>query len=561
MDRCSTAVQSISEINNPRIETCRKISAGLALFTALYGALALIGALFHLEFLQNQTHLGSFIKANAAACLILCSCAILLSLRQVPRTIPIFLAAIAAAISGITLLEWLSGWNAGIDQLITAEEANTRATSVPGRMAANAALAFLSLSLGAILSHLAYGRKTNFDQVLAFITLCVGQFALLGHAFGLPALKEFWGGTEIAFTMSIMLSAAGCSLMLMRAGEGHAKVIVEPGLGGFVIRRLLPWTAVIPLIGLAGGFEQWKTVNLMIAAILTVVFLPLAVLRVATTIGSLDAERAEALRQAIASKEEALESAANKTRFAQLVSHEVRTPLSGVVSLTELLSQEPLEGETKEIAEIAYASSRRLMQVLNELLDMQRVEAKSSPSLEPFNVRELVAEIIQTVEPIAKQKQLALSSIVDASVPAELLGDSLRIRQVTINFCHNAIKFTSTGSVTLRINAEKIEAEQIWVKFLVEDTGIGIEASQQSKLFEAFSQANSSIAKHFGGTGLGLSICKQFAESMKGELGMSSIAGKGSKFWLIVPLAPVKHGEQQEGDDMEATFVNIDKLP
>ncbi len=558
-------MQSITDINNPHIKICRKICAGLAVFTALYGAAALLGAVSHLEFLQNQTHMGTLIKANAALCLILCSCSILFSLREVPRIIPIALAAAAAAVSGITVLEWISGWNLGIDQLLAAEEGNTRATAIPGRMAANASIAFFSLSMGAVLSHLAYGRKTNLDQVLAFSTLCVGQLALLGHAFGLSALKEFWGGTEIAFTMSIMLSAAGCSLLLLRAGEGYARVVVEPGLGGFVLRRLLPWIAIIPLIGLAGGFEQWKTVNLMVAAILTVVFLPLAVLRVATTIGSLDAERAEALRQAIASKEEALEAAANKTRFAQLVSHEVRTPLSGVVSLTELLSQEPLEGETKEIAETAYASSRRLMQVLNDLLDMQRVEAKSSPSLQPFNIRELVAEIIQTVEPVAKQKNLALSSIVDASVPAELIGDSLRIRQVVINFCHNAVKFTSTGSVTLRIyreeiETEKIEAEQIWVKFLVEDTGIGIEAGQQSKLFEAFSQANSSIAKHFGGTGLGLSICKQFAESMKGELGMTSVAGKGSKFWMVVPLKPVKHGEPEEGGDMESTFVNIDKL-
>ncbi|GEM_PF-1233732 len=555
------AVQSISDTDNIRIQICRKACAGLSLLTGLYGAVALSGALLHVEFLQNQTGLGSLIKVNAALCLILCSVSVLLSLTKVSRVVPITLAITAAAVSGITLIEWLSGWNVGIDQLFTIEQPNTRATSVPGRMAANAAIAFFSLSMGAVLSQLAYGRKTNIDQVLAFVTLSIGQFALLGHAFSLALLKEFWGGTEIAVTLSIMLSAAGCSLILMRAGEGHTKIMVEPTLGGFVIRRLLPWLALIPLIGLAGGFEQWKNINLMVAAVLIVVFLPLAVLRVATTIGSLDAERAEALRQAIASKEEALEAAANKTRFAQLVSHEVRTPLSGVVSLTELLSQEPLQGETKEIALTAYAASTRLMQVLNELLDMQRVEAKSSTTAEPFNIRELVAEVVDIVEPVARKKKLALTSLVHGDVPAELAGDSLRIRQVIINFAHNGIKFTETGSVTLRVNTEKADAEKIWLRFAVEDTGIGIEPAQQSKLFEAFSQANSSIAKHFGGTGLGLSICKQFAENMKGELGMESVAGKGSKFWMAVPLTIIKNDQREEGGDMESTFVNIDKVP
>jgi len=244
-----------------------------------------------------------------------------------------------------------------------------------------------------------------------------------------------------------------------------------------------------------------------------------------------------------------------------LVSHEVRTPLSGVVSLTELLSQEPLQGETKEIALTAYAASTRLMQVLNELLDMQRVEAKSSTTAEPFNIRELVAEVVDIVEPVARKKKLALTSLVHGDVPAELAGDSLRIRQVIINFAHNGIKFTETGSVTLRVNTEKADAEKIWLRFAVEDTGIGIEPAQQSKLFEAFSQANSSIAKHFGGTGLGLSICKQFAENMKGELGMESVAGKGSKFWMAVPLTIIKNDQREEGGDMESTFVNIDKVP
>jgi len=555
-------VQTIAPIENPRLQICRYFCAGLAIVSLTYGALALCGALLHLSFLQNQTPWGTLIKANPALCLILCGASVLFSLiPKIPKFLPFTLACAAAVISGITLIEWISGWDAGIDQLLATEPANMRATAIPGRMAANAAVAFLALSIGAALSQLSRGRDSNIDQVLGFVTFSIGQFALLGHAFGLPLLKGFWGGTEIAYTMSIMLSAAGCSLLLMRPGEGHTKILVEPGLGGIVIRRLLPWIAIIPFIGLAGGIDQWKTINLVVAATLTVLIFPLAIWRVATTIGHLDDERAEALRKAIEAKEEALEAAANKSRFAQLVSHEVRTPLSGVVSLTELLSQEPLEGETKEIAENAYASSKRLMQVLNELLDMQRVEAKSTPNAERFNVRELIAETVQLVETAAKTKKLAFSSAVENTVPVELLGDPLRIRQVMINFAHNAIKFTESGSVIINVTTDKIDADQIWVKFSVDDTGIGIEPSQQIKLFEAFTQANSSIAKRFGGTGLGLSICKQFAESMHGILGIESTPHKGSKFWMVVPLTMIKKDQPDEGGDLESTFINIDKVP
>lgn len=539
----------------------RRVCTTLAWLSLAYGMLAFIGALYHIELLQNQTPWGTLIKANPALCLALCAGSIICSSSDALirstlfRNIAVALACVVATISGITLIEWTSGVDLGIDQLLVTEPPNTRGSAVPGRMAANASIAFLALGMGALLSRLEKFNKNNLDQLLAFIALAIGQLGLLGHTFSVPGLQQFWGGTPIAFTMSIMIIVISTSLFLARPDQGYARILVERGLGGIVVRRLLPWMAIFPFIGLVAGFEHWQATNLLMITLLTAVLLPVAIWRVGQTISVLDSHRAEALHTALAAKEEALEAAATKSRFAQLVSHEVRTPLSGVVSLTELLAQEPLEGETKEIATAAFDSSKRLMHVLNELLDLQKAEAK--PIASRFYLREMLDEVIQAVKPEAQKKNLELQSLVGEGVPAQITGDHMRIRQVLINFAHNAIKFTASGSVTLRTSVEKADGNQLWLRLAVEDTGIGIESSQQQKLFQAFVQADPGISLRYGGTGLGLSISKQFAESMGGTLGLESAPGKGSKFWLVVPFT--NEEREQAEQDMESTFTDMDR--
>ncbi len=549
-------MQSVVISDNSLTVLARRMCTLLAWLALGYGVLALAGAIFHIEMLQNQTPWGTLIKANPALCLTFCAGAILCSTSNVfVRNAAVSMAVAAAAISGTTLFEWSTGIDLGIDQLLAREAADTRNTAIPGRMAVNASIAFLALSVGAFLTRVEKFRRGNLDQILAFIALAIGQLGLLGHTFNLPALQQFWGGTPIAFTMSIMIIVISTSLFLARPDQGHARLLIEPGLGGVVVRRLLPWMAVIPFIGLIAGFEHWQTTNLLIVTLLTAVLLPLAIWGVGRTIAALDDHRTEALKTALAAKEEALEAAATKTRFAQLVSHEVRTPLSGVVSLTELLSQEPLQGETKEIALAAFDASKRLMHVLNDLLDLQKAEAK--PTATKFYLREMLDEVMQAVRPEAQKKNLDLRSTVGEGVPLEITGDHMRIRQVLINFAHNAIKFTATGSVVLRTTVEKANDNQFWLRFSVEDTGIGIESSHQQKLFQAFVQADAGISLRYGGTGLGLSISKQFAESMGGTLGLESAPGKGSKFWMVVPFTIPAREAHEYG--MDSTFTDMDR--
>lgn len=236
--------------------------------------------------------------------------------------------------------------------------------------------------------------------------------------------------------------------------------------------------------------------------------------------------------------DEAIESARLKSEFVANVSHEVRTPLAGIMGMAEMLaSNESLDAESKELASYILSSSHSLLSIVNDLLDFSKLEAGKLALYKTwFSVAELVESIARSARASADKKGLMVRTRLDHHLPDKLFGDSARLTQILMNFAHNAVKFTDKGEINITADLESTLGNVVRVKFLVGDTGIGISREAQKRLFEPFVQADGSTTRRFGGTGLGLSIAKKLTQLMNGDIGLDSEEGVGSSFYVIIPL-------------------------
>ena len=224
-----------------------------------------------------------------------------------------------------------------------------------------------------------------------------------------------------------------------------------------------------------------------------------------------------------------------KSDFLAKMSHEIRTPMSGVLGMAELLGERLKDETSIRYNNIIKASGHSLLTIINDILDYSKIEAgKMELESVPFNIEKLAVETLDTFKQLALEKKIELIIDIDKNQNKNLIGDPVRLKQIMLNFINNAIKFTETGHILLRIAPANNELKQI--KVSVEDTGPGISIKSQNRLFQAFSQADASVARNYGGTGLGLIICKQISVLMKGTIGVNSIEGKGSTFWVCVSI-------------------------
>ena len=242
-------------------------------------------------------------------------------------------------------------------------------------------------------------------------------------------------------------------------------------------------------------------------------------------------------RELQASNEAALAASRAKSTFLATMSHELRTPMNGVVGMTELLMNTRLDASQYASAEIIRESAQSLLRILNDILDFSKIEAGFlvTESL-PFDLRQTVDQVVQLMRPQIKSKGLTFSSEWDDALPLAVIGDSTRFSQIVTNLIGNSLKFTSEGFITLRASLTADRGSAMLCRFEIHDSGIGIKAESLPRLFQAFTQSDSSITRQFGGTGLGLAIVRRLCQLMGGDCGVSSDYGKGSSFWFTVEL-------------------------
>lgn len=257
-----------------------------------------------------------------------------------------------------------------------------------------------------------------------------------------------------------------------------------------------------------------------------------------------NAKQREALRSTQLAEAKGQAEAANKAKsdFLAMITHEIRTPMTGIMGMVHLTAQTNLDDKQREYIDTIQNAGETLLILLNDVLDYSKLE-KGAIVVEniPFNLRMVVQSVVTLMSGRANEKSLRLITHVGDDVPDHLEGDPNRIRQILINLLSNAIKFTEQGSVTIEISREAVAADaplpnSVALKFKVIDTGIGISKEAQEKLFGAYNQADASIARRFGGTGLGLNICRMLVQAMGGDIFVQSAPAKGSTFWFNLLL-------------------------